>query len=80
MNRIGSLDGDTKAMARHTFDLDTYLSMNSRFKSFVYDHREIRYIANSLGIAPDRLRTELRKLGYCLIRNNHGRMLLEEKM
>jgi hypothetical protein len=48
---------------------------NSRFKSFIYDRKEIRCIANNLGLAPDGVRTELRKLGYCPIENDHGRMV-----
>ena len=57
----------------HAVDVDTYISKNSRFKSFVYDRREIQTIANNLGLKTDRVRTELRKLGYCLIENNNGR-------
>jgi hypothetical protein len=60
---------------QHAADLIAYLSKNSRFRSFVYDHREIRCIADNLGFNPDRVRTGLRKLGYCLINNNHGRMV-----
>ena len=60
---------------QHAVDVDTYISKNSRFKSFVYDHREIRTIADNLGFKTDRVRTELRKLGYCLIENNNGRMV-----
>ena len=56
-------------------NLDTYISKNSRFKSFVYDSREIRTIADNLGVKTDRVSTELRKLGYCLINNNNGRMV-----
>ena len=41
-------------------DLDVYLLKNSRFKSFIYDRKEIRCIANNLGLAPDGVRTELR--------------------
>jgi hypothetical protein len=59
----------------HAVDLDTYISKNCRFKSFVYDRREIRTIADNLGFKADRVRTELRKLGYCLIENNNGRMV-----
>ena len=59
----------------HAADLDTYISKNGRFKSFVYDRREIRSIADNLGFKTDRVRTELRKLGYCLIKNNNGRMV-----
>ena len=60
---------------QHAVDLDTYISKNSRFKFFVYDRREIRTIADNLGFKTDRVRTELRKLGYCLIKNNNGRMV-----
>ncbi len=60
---------------QHAANLDTYISRNSRFKFFVYDRREIRTIADNLGIKTDRVRTELRKLGYCLIRNNNGQMV-----
>jgi len=56
-------------------DLDAYLSKNSRFRSFVYDRREIRCIADNLEFNPDHVRTGLRKLGYRLIQNNHGRMV-----
>ena len=58
-----------------TNDLDIYILKNSRFKSFIFDHKEIRCIAYNLGLAPDCVRTELRKLGYSLIRNSHGRMI-----
>jgi hypothetical protein len=60
---------------QHAADLDTYISKNGRFKSFVYDRREIRSIADNLGFKTDRVRAELRKLGYCLIKNNNGRMI-----
>ena len=56
-------------------DLGTYISKNRRFRSFVYDRREIRTIAYNSGFKTDRVRTELRKLGYCLIENNNGRMV-----
>jgi hypothetical protein len=59
---------------QHAADLDTYLSKNRRFRSFFYDHREIRCIAYNLGFNPDHVRTGLRKLGYCLIKIEHGRM------
>ena len=54
-------------------DLDIYILKNGRFKSFIYDRKEIRCIANNLGLAPDGVRTELRKLGYCPSENDHGR-------
>jgi hypothetical protein len=60
---------------QHAADLDAYLLKNSRFRSFIYDHREIRSIADNMGFNPDHVRTGLRKLGYFLIQNNHGRMV-----
>jgi hypothetical protein len=60
---------------QHAVDVSTYISKNGRFKSFVYDSREIRTIANNLGLKTDCVRAELRKLGYCLIMNNNGRMV-----
>ena len=46
-----------QAMARdnnlQVGDLDIYLLKNRRFKSFIYDRREVRCIANSSGLAPD---------------------------
>ena len=56
-------------------DLNIYIRKNSRFKSFIYDRKEIRVIVNNLGLAPDGVRAELRKLGYCPIENDHGRMV-----
>jgi hypothetical protein len=60
---------------QHSVDLNTFLSKNSRFKFSVYDRREIRTIAYYLGFETDRLRSELRKLGYCLIKNDNGLMV-----
>ncbi len=60
---------------QHVVDINTYLSKNSRFKFFIYDRREIRTIADNLGFKTDRVRIELRKLGYCLIKNDNGRMV-----
>jgi hypothetical protein len=60
---------------QHSVDLNTYLSKNSRFKFSVYDRREIRTIAYYLGLETDRLRSELRKLGYCLIKDDNGLMV-----
>jgi hypothetical protein len=52
---------------QHAVDLDTYISKNSRFKSFVHNRRDIQTIADNLGFKADRVRAELRKLGYCLV-------------
>jgi hypothetical protein len=65
----------TRCKDQHAVDLGTYISKNGRFKSFVYDRGEIQTVADSLGFKTDRVRTELRKLGYCLIKNNNGRMV-----
>jgi len=60
---------------QHSLDLNIYLSKNDRFKFFVFDRREIRTIADNLGFKTDRVHIELRKLGYCLIKNNNGLMV-----
>ena len=60
---------------QNAVDVGTYISKNGRFRSFVYDSREIRTIANNLGLKTDCVRAELRKLGYCLIINNNGLMV-----
>jgi hypothetical protein len=66
----------TQSKDQHAVDVDTYISKNSRFKSFVYDRGEIQTIAENLGFKTDHVRTELRKLGYSLIKNSsHGRMI-----
>ena len=65
----------TRQNNNHLVEISTYLAKNKRFKSFVYDRREIRTIAVNLGYKTDRVRTELRKLGYCLVKNNNGRMV-----
>ena len=59
----------------HSVDLKTYLLKNSRFKFFVYDRREILTIADNLGSTIDKVRTELRTLGYRPIKNDNGRMV-----
>ena len=56
-------------------DLDIYILKNNRFKSFIFDRGEIQAIANNLEFKTDRVRAELRKLGYRLIQNSHGRMV-----
>ena len=52
----------TRQNNNHLVEISIYLSKNKRFKSFVYDRREIRNIANNLGCKTDHVRTELRKL------------------
>jgi hypothetical protein len=70
----------TRRNDQHPIDINTYLSKNTRFRFFVYDRREIRTIAANLGYKTDRVRTELRKLGYCLIKNNNGRMVWKKEV
>jgi hypothetical protein len=60
--------------SRRSNGLDIYIRKNVRFKSFIFDHKEVRCIANTLGLAPDYVRIELRKLGYSLIKIN-GRLV-----
>ena len=56
-------------------DLDTYLSKNERFVSFIYNRREIQSIANKIGLSPGDVRAELKKRGYKLTNNGHGLMV-----
>jgi hypothetical protein len=56
-------------------DLDTYLSKNERFMSFIYNRREIQSIANRIGLSPGDVRAELKKRGYKLKNNGHGLMV-----
>jgi len=37
---------------QHAADLDIYISKNSRFKSFIYNRKEILSIAGNLGFTP----------------------------
>lgn len=60
-------------------DLETYLSNNNRFKFHIHDRQEIQYIANCLGSTPDFIRSELRKLGYQLIKNRYGRIVWKKE-
>ena len=74
-----SLDSVTFAEIQHTdrtiLDLEIYLSNSSHFRSYIYDHREIQSIAERFGLSPERIRSELRRLGYQLTKNGHGRMI-----
>ncbi len=69
----------TSAMDQHIDkpiqDLNIYLSNNRRFRSCIYDRREIQCIADQVGLSPERIRSELKILGYQLIKNYHGRMV-----
>ncbi len=56
-------------------DLSTYLLNNRRFRSHIYDRREIQYISDQIGLSPERIRSELKDLGYQLIKNYRGRLV-----
>jgi hypothetical protein len=60
---------------KHSNDLDIYIRKNIRYKSLIFDHKEVRCIANTLELSPYFVRIELRKLGYSLIKNSQGRMI-----
>ncbi len=60
-------------------DLEIYLSNNNRFKFHIHDRQEVQYIANHLGSTPDFIRSELRKLGYHLIKNRYGRVVWKKE-
>lgn len=66
-------------MDQHTdkplHDLSTYLSNNRRFRSYIYDRREIQYIADQIGLTPERIRSELECLGYRLVKNYRGQLV-----
>jgi hypothetical protein len=73
----------TSSTTQHTdkviLDLEIYLSNSNHFRSFIYDHREIQCIADRFGLAPECIRSEIRRLGYQLTKNGHGRMIWKSK-
>lgn len=66
---------ETQYTDKATLDLEIYLSNSSQFRSRIYDHRELQSIADHFGLSPDRIRSELKRLGYQLINNGHGRKI-----
>ena len=62
-----------------TTDLEIYLSNSGKFRFSIYDHREIQYLADCLGLSPEQIRSELKRRGYKLINNGHGRMVWKSK-
>ena len=60
-------------------NLEIYLSNSSHFRSCIYDRREVQCIAGRFGLSPERIRCELRRLGYQLTNNGHGRMIWKSK-
>ncbi len=70
---------ETQYTDRAAIDLEIYLSNSSQFRSRVYDHRELQSIADHFGLSPDRIRSELKRLGYQLINNGHGRNIWKSR-
>jgi len=69
----------TQHTDKATTDLEIYLSNNGKFRFSIYDHREIQYLADCLGLSPEQIRSELKRRGYKLISNGHGRMVWKSK-
>jgi hypothetical protein len=73
----------TPAATQHTdrtiLDLEIYLTNSNNFRSCIYDHREVKSLAERFGLSPDRIRSELKRLGYQLTKNGHGRMVWKSK-
>ncbi len=70
---------ETQYADRATIDLEIYLSNSSQFRSQIYDHREIQCIADHFGLSTERVRSELKRLGYQLINNGHGRKIWKSR-
>ena len=62
---------------QHAADLDIYISKNSRFKSFIYNRKEILSIAGNLGFTPS---SQVFFPSVCLIHNDHGPMVWKRDM
>jgi hypothetical protein len=69
----------TQHTDRATSDLEIYLSKNGKFRFSIYDHREIQCIADRLGLSPEQIRSELKRRGYELINDGHGRKVWKSK-
>ena len=70
---------ETQYPDRATVDLEIYLSNSNQFRSRIYDHRELQSIADHFGLSPERIRSELKRLGYQLINNGHGRKIWKSR-
>ncbi len=70
---------ETQYTDRAIIDLEIYLSNSNQFRSQIYDHREIQCIADHFRLSPERIRSELKKLGYQLINNGHGRKIWKSR-
>ena len=60
-------------------DLEAYISNNNRFKFHIHDRQEVQYIASCLKSSPDSVRSELKRLGYSLIKNRYGRIVWKKE-
>ena len=69
----------TQHTDKATSDLEIYLSNNGKFRFSIYDHREIQCLADRLGLSPEQIRSELKRRGYKLINNGHGRKVWKSK-
>jgi hypothetical protein len=49
-----------------------YLERKPCLRDRILDHGELKRVARACGLSPQEARSELRKLGFALTRNNHG--------
>jgi hypothetical protein len=49
-----------------------YLKDKPSLKGQLYDHGELKRLARVCGISPEEARSELRKHGFILTKNDHG--------
>jgi hypothetical protein len=49
-----------------------YLRRKPGLKGQILDRGELKRVARACGLSPQEARSELRKLGFNLTRNNHG--------
>jgi hypothetical protein len=61
----GPLELDLKAIG-------DYLKRKPGLKGRILDRGELKRVARACGLSPQETRSELRKLGFTLTKNNHG--------
>ncbi len=49
-----------------------YLKRKPGLRDRILDRGELKRVARACGLSPQEARSELRKLGFMLTRNNHG--------
>ena len=76
---LDSVGPHATRICRTILDLEIHLSNSSHFRSYIYDHREVQCLADRLGLSPEQIRSELKRLGYKLINNGHGRKVWKNK-